>query len=63
MMEAMIPSQVGMSLRTLQKIKEAKRSPNKKNERENKKWEKREKGQCYYPFTTLVLQNSTMLFI
>ena len=29
----------------------------KKNER------KREKGQCYYPFTTLVLQSSTMIFI
>ena len=28
-----------------------------KNER------KREKGQCYYPFTTLVLQSSTMIFI
>ena len=28
-----------------------------------KKWEKREKGQCYYPFTTLVLQSSTMIFI
>ena len=29
----------------------------KKNER------KREKGQCYYPFTTLVLQSSTMIFM
>ena len=25
--------------------------------------EKREKGQCYYPFTTLVLQSSTMIFM
>ena len=67
MMEAMIPSQVGMSLRTLQK-KEAKeaqikkrgqRSPPKKQKNERK----REKGQCYYPFTTLVLQSSTMFFI
>ena len=33
--------------------------PNKKN----KKREKREKGQCYYPFTTLVLQSSTMIFM
>ena len=33
-----------------------KRRP-KKNER------KREKGQCYYPFTTLVLQSSTMIFM
>ena len=24
---------------------------------------KREKGQCYYPFTTLVLQSSIMIFI
>ena len=24
---------------------------------------KREKGQCYYPFSTLVLQNSTMVFM
>ena len=30
---------------------------NKKNER------KREKGQCYYPFTTLLLQSSTMIFM
>ena len=36
----------------------------KKNERRsNKKWEKREKGQCYYPFATLVLQSSTMILI
>ena len=28
-----------------------------------KKREKREKGQCYYPITTLVLQSSTMFFI
>ena len=33
------------------------RQENKKNER------KREKGQCYYPFSTLVLQNSTMIFM
>ena len=25
--------------------------------------EKREKGQCYYPFTTLVLQSRTMIFM
>ena len=53
-MEAMIPSQVGMILGTLQKRKEAKRSPQR---------EKIEKGQCYYPFTTLVLQSSTMIFM
>ena len=28
-----------------------------------KKKKKREKGQCYYPFTTLVFQSSTMFFI
>ena len=41
------------------KNKRGQRSPPKlkKNER------KREKGQCYYPFTTLVLQSSTMIFI
>ena len=31
--------------------------PKQKNER------KREKGQCYYPFCTLVLQSSTMIFM
>ena len=25
--------------------------------------EKREKGQCYYPFITLVLQSITMIFV
>ena len=64
MMETMIPPQVGMRLRTKRKkrkkeaIKNKKRKiPNKKNER------KREKGQCYYPFTTLVLQSSIVIFI
>ena len=28
-----------------------------------KKERKREKGQCYYPFSTLVLQSSTMIFM
>src|SRR3954463_2028805 len=37
------------------KIKEAKEA--------TKKREKREKGQCYYPFSTLVLQSSTMIFM
>ena len=54
MVETMIPPQVGMRLRT--KKKEAKEAQQ-KNER------KREKGQCYYPFSTLVLQNSTMIFM
>ena len=51
-METMIPPQVGMRLQTLKKEK-----GQIKNER------KREKGQCYYPFTTLVLQSSTMIFM
>ena len=35
------------------------KGPNKKIKNERK----REKGQCYYPFTTLVLQSSTMIFM
>ena len=38
-------------------IKKKRKAQIEKNER------KREKGQCYYPFTTLVLQSSTMFFI
>ena len=57
MMETMIPPQVGMRHRTLQKIKEAKEAQIKKEAKEahQKNERKREKGQCYYPFTTLVL--------
>ena len=60
MMETMIPPQVGMRLRTLWKIKEAKEAQIKKEAKEahqkkQKNVRKREKGQCYYPFTTLVL--------
>ena len=60
----MIPSQIGMSLRTL-KNKRGQRSPNKKIGQRSplKNKRKREKGQCYYPFSTLVLQSSTMTFI
>ena len=68
MMETMIPPQVGMRLRTLKK--RGQRSPNKKkrpkkptNTKKHKNERKREKGQCYYPFTTLVLQSSTMIFM
>ena len=63
MMKAMIPPQVGMRLRTLQKEKKAKKEKGQKEKkkgqikkREKKKREKRknerkrEKGQCYYPF-------------
>ena len=52
-----------------QKKRKAKKSPKKKKkgqikkEKAQKKERKREKGQCYYPFTTLVLQSSTMFFI
>ena len=51
--------------------KRGQRSPNKKErpkkptkkQKKTKNERKREKGQCYYPFTTLVLQSSTMFFI
>ena len=62
MMETMIPPQVGMRLRTKNK-KRGKKRGHKKEKGPNKKWEKKEKGECYYPFTTLVLQSSTMIFI
>ena len=54
------------------KNKRGQRSPNKEKgqrspPKKQKKWEKnerkREKGQCYYPFSTLVLQSSTMIFM
>ena len=78
MMKTMIPPQVGMRLWTLQKEKKEKNKnkkkikkerpkkregPKKKKEKKQKNERKREKGQCYYPFTTLVLQSSTMFFI
>ena len=53
MMEAMIPSQVGMRLRTLKIIKEANEAQIKKeaeDAQKNKKMREREKGQCYYLF-------------
>ena len=56
MMETMIPPKVGMRLRTKKK-KGHKKGEGPKNER------KGEKGQCYYPFSTLVLQSSTMIFM
>ena len=72
-METMIPPQVGMRLRTLKINKRGQRSPNKKRGqrsppkkekmRKKKNERKREKGQCYYPFTILVLQSSTMIFM
>ena len=50
------PIKSGWDSRLYKKIKEAKEAQI-KNER------KREKGQCYYPFSTLVLQSSTMFFM
>ena len=64
MMETMIPPQVGMRLRT--KKKEKKRPKKRKKEKAQIKKEnerKRENGQCYYHFYTLVLQSSTMIFM
>ena len=50
---------------TLDEKKEAKKRrrerPKQKKGKKNER--KREKGQCYYPFTTLVLQSSTMIFM
>ena len=69
MMETMIPPQVGMRLQTKNKKRKRKEAikkrkfPNKKKERKRKNERKREKGQCYYPFSTLVLQSSTMIFM
>ena len=64
MMETMIPPQVGMRLWTKLKkeaIKKEKAQIKKYKKIKNER--KREKGQCYYPFTTLVLQSSTMIFM
>ena len=58
MMETMISPQVEMRLWT-EKRKKKRKGPNKKIKNERK----REKGQYYYPFTTLVLQSSTMIFM
>ena len=38
-----------------------KKAKEKKVKKENER--KREKGQCYYPFSTLVLQSSTVIFM
>ena len=45
------------------KEKGQKKEKAQKKENKQKNERKREKGQCYYPFTTLVLQSSTMFFI
>ena len=62
-METMIPPQVGMRLRTKKEKKEEKRGQRRKREGPTKKKRKIEKGQCYYPFSTLVLQSSTVIFM
>ena len=59
-METMIPPQVGMRLRKKGHKKRGE-GPNKKQKQKNER--KRDKGQCYYPFSTLVLQSSTMIFM
>ena len=46
-----------------EKNKKNKKRERPKKEKAQKNERKREKGQCYYPFTTLVLQSSTMFFI
>src|SRR3954466_4958751 len=61
MMETMIPPQVRMRLRTKKKYIYKEKGHKEKKRPKNER--KREKGQCYYPFTTLVLQSSTMIFM
>ena len=72
-MKTMIPPQVGMRLRTLQKEKkEKKEKGQRKKEGQRKKRERKEKNKmrekerrdnATIPFSTLVLQSSTMFFI
>ena len=70
-MKTMIPPQVGMRLRTLQKkIKEAKEVHQKKKIKKNKKKkykekmrEKERRDNATISFSTLVLRNSTMVFM
>ena len=60
----MIPSQVGMSLRTLQIIKEANEAQIKKRgQRCPPKNERKREGTMLLSFSTLVLQSSTMIFM
>ena len=71
MMKTMIPPQVGMRLRTLQKKeikkrerpKRGKKEKEKKRKRENKMREKERRDNATISFSTLVLQNSTMIFM
>ena len=73
MMKTMIPPQVGMRLRTLQKKekkkekeKTKKERPKKEGQRKKEKKKMREKERrdnATISFSTLVLQNSTMIFM
>ena len=78
MMEAMVPSQAGMSLRTFKKIKEAKEAQIRKEAQEVQRKKERKakrkkgrpqkkkinkKGNATISFSTLVLQSSTLFFI
>ena len=67
-LENKITNMINDQNKTTNKIKNIKRkrfTKLVKRERKNreKNERKREKGQCYYPFTTLVLQSSTMIFM
>ena len=75
-MKTMIPPQVGMRLRTLRKEKKGKakkekgqkeeekdRPKKKRKERKNKMREKERRDNATISFSTLVLQNSTMIFM
>ena len=53
------PHKSGWDSRRKKRPKRKKEGPNKKRKNERKI----EKGQCYYPFTTLVLQSSTIILI
>ena len=74
-MKTMIPPQVGMRLQTLQKEKKRKKKEKgqkekkeakekkKKKKKNNKMREKERRDNATISFSTLVLQNSTMIFV
>ena len=63
-MKTMIPPQVGMRLRTLQKEKEKERPKKKRKKKKNNKMrEKERRDNATISFSTLVLQSSTMIFM
>ena len=64
MMKTMIPPQVRMRLRTLKKKKRPKRKKKRKaKEKKEKMREKERRDNATISFSTLVLQNSTMIFM